>query len=98
MVNSLKRLNNKQIIGLIIEVISFIGCCFNIDAFIYWFWIGEGLKMFGSMYFIDLYSKEGKTWFKKLDKKREEFNKKAIRIDILFRDSRNNNSFFGVCC
>ncbi len=27
--------------------------------------------MFGSMYFIDLYSKEGKTWFKKLDKKRE---------------------------
>ncbi len=71
MVNSLKRLNNKQIIGLIIEVISFIGCCFNIDAFINWFWIGEGLKMFGSIYFIDLYSKEGKTWFKKLDKKRD---------------------------
>lgn len=71
MVNSLKRLNKKQIIGLIIELISFIGCCLNVEAFIYWFWIGEGIKMFGTIYFIDLYSKEGKTWFKNLDKKRD---------------------------
>lgn len=71
MVNSLKRLNKKQIIGLIIEVVSFIGCCFNVEAFTYWFWIGEGIKMLGTIYFIDLYSKEGKTWFKSLDKKRD---------------------------
>ena len=71
MVNSLKRLNKPQIIGVIIEIISFIGCCFNIDAFKNWFWIGAGLNMIGTIYFIDAWGKEGKTWFKKLDKKRD---------------------------
>ena len=71
MVNSLKRLNKLQIIGVIIEIISFIGCCFNIDAFKNWFWIGAGLNMMGTIYFIDAWGREGKTWFKKLDKKRD---------------------------
>ena len=71
MVNSLKRLNKTQIIGVIIEIISFIGCCFNIDAFKNWFWIGIGLNMIGTTYFIDFWSKEGKTRFRKLDKKRD---------------------------
>lgn len=71
MVNSIKRVNKMQIIGLIIEVISFIGCCLNIAAFTYWFWIGEGIKMIGTIFFIDLYGREGKTWFKNLDKKRD---------------------------
>lgn len=43
MVNSLKRLNKPQIIGVIIEIVSFIGCCFNIDAFKNWFWLVQVL-------------------------------------------------------
>ncbi len=35
MVNSIKRLSKSQIIGVIIEIISFIGCCFNIEPFTY---------------------------------------------------------------
>lgn len=71
MVNSLKRLKKTQIVVTIIEVISFIGCCFNIDAFKYWFWIGTGLNMMGTVYFIDAWSREGKTRFRKLDRKRD---------------------------
>lgn len=71
MVNSLKRLKKFQIIGVILQIISFIGCYLNIDAFTYWFWIGTGLNLMGTIYFIDIWSKEGKTRFRKLDNKRD---------------------------
>lgn len=71
MVNSIKRLNKFQIVGFIIQVISFIGCCFKIDAFTNWFWIGTSLIIIGGIYFIDFWGKEGKTRYKKLDKKRD---------------------------
>lgn len=71
MVNSIKRLSKSQIIGIIIEIISFIGCCFNIEPFTYWFYIGVGLNIIGTVYFIDKWGKEGKTWFRDLDNKRD---------------------------
>ena len=71
MVNSLKRLKKFQIIGVILQIRSFIGCYLNIDVFTYWFWIGTGLNLMGTIYFIDIWSKEGKTRFRKLDKKRD---------------------------
>ena len=71
MVNSIKRLNKFQIIGFIIQIISFIGCCFKIEAFTNWFWIGSSLVIMGGIYFVDFWGKEGKTRYKKLDKKRD---------------------------
>ena len=47
MVNSIKRLGLKRSIGIIIEIISFIGCCFNIEPFKYWFYIGFGINILG---------------------------------------------------
>lgn len=71
MVNSIKRLGLKRSIGIIIEIISFIGCCFNIEPFKYWFYIGSGINILGLVFFIDQWGKEGKTWYKDLDKKRD---------------------------
>ncbi len=71
MVNSLKRLRKFQIIGIIIQIISFIGCCFKIDAFTHWFWIGTSLLIIDGIHFIDVWGKEGKTRYRKLDKKRD---------------------------
>ena len=72
MVNSIKRLNKYQIIGVMIEILSFIGCCLKFNsAFVSWFWIGTILKVVGTMYFMDKWSKEGETWYKDMDKKRD---------------------------
>ncbi len=71
MVNSIKRLNKFQIIGLLIQIISFIGCSFKIDGFTNWFWIGTSLLMMGEIFFTDFWGKEGKTRYRKLDKKRD---------------------------
>lgn len=60
----LKKLLN---IGIIIEIIAFVGLCFNINRFSYFFWIGAGFTILGSVFYIDYFSNEGKTWFKGLD-------------------------------
>lgn len=64
------KLKELLIVGLIIEIIAFIGFCFEISAFKFWFWIGSGTTILGSMFFIDYYGSEGKTWFQGLDSER----------------------------
>ena len=72
MVNSLKRLNWMQIVGLLIQIVGYIICCFNeSDYFINFFWCGVGLTALGTYYFTDKWTREGKTWYNKMDKKRD---------------------------
>lgn len=64
------KLKELLVVGLIIEIVAFIGFCFGISAFKFWFWIGAGIVILGSVFFIDYYSSEGKTWFQNLDNER----------------------------
>lgn len=77
------KLTRLLMIGLIIEIVSFAGACFDINTLKYWFWIGAGMTILGSVFYIDYYGSEGKTWFKKLDNKR---NKNITRksSEIIF--------------
>lgn len=61
MVNSLKRLNKIQVVGLVLLVVSFILVCLGINNSANFFWVSLGLNMFGYLMFISKWSKEGKT-------------------------------------
>ena len=64
------KLRKLLVVGLIIEIIAFVGLYFNINQFRFFFWIGAGFTSLGSIFYIDYFASEGKTWFKGLDAKR----------------------------
>lgn len=76
MVNSLKRINKIQIIGLISLTISFVLYLFNINIAKYLFWVCLAITMLGYLLFVAKWSKEGRTNFRKLDK---DYNKNFTR-------------------
>ena len=53
------KLTRLLMIGLIIEIVSFAGACFDINTLKYWFWIGAGMTILGSVFYIDYYGSEG---------------------------------------
>ncbi len=69
MVNSIKEIRIKRSIGIVIEIISFIGCCFNMGSHSNIGFILALVLLFWTFLFIDQWGKEGKTWYKDLDKK-----------------------------
>ena len=68
MVNKYRRLNAIQIISLLIMIISYILHLFKIENMDSLFWAGVGLNMLGILLFNNKWGKEGKTWYKDLDK------------------------------
>lgn len=76
-------------VGIIIEIITFIGLCFNMSRLSSLFWIGAGFVIVGSMFYIDYFSSEGKTWFRGLD---------AERAKNITRKSSETIFFIAIIC
>lgn len=68
MVKMFKRLNVIQIISFILLIIAFILLIFNVNNSDNLFWVCFSLNMLGYALFIIKWTKEGKTWYKNLDK------------------------------
>lgn len=64
-----KSLKLLLIVGSIVELISYVCYCFGLPIFKHCFWVGTGMFGLGLILLIDYFSSEGKTWFKRLDKK-----------------------------
>ena len=83
MKNRLKRLNKIQIISLILLTITYILRIFNVLTDNIYFTTPLLLSTLGLIKFMEKWSNEGKTWFKKMDKN---YNKNFTRkpSDALF--------------
>jgi hypothetical protein len=76
MVKMFKRINKLQIVSMLGMIIVLILVVFNVNNIYNLFWIFVGLNIGGNLMFIDKWSKEGLTRFKKMDKN---YNKNYTR-------------------